>query len=83
MTRKTGTPDAIKLPNVMKFKDVQTALGVSRAKIDRLLADEESGFPKAFKIGSERFFLTDQIRDWIMTRAAGGTHQGAPETRAA
>lgn len=74
---------AITLPAMWKARDVQTLLGWSRSKLDRLLSDQDSGFPKPFWLGGERYWLAESVRDWIMTRATGGTDQGAPEKRAA
>jgi len=74
---------AVTLPNVTKFKDVKALLGVSRTKMDRLISHDDSGFPKPFWIGAERFFLTQHVRDWILAQSAGSNPQEHPKQDAA
>jgi predicted DNA-binding transcriptional regulator AlpA len=77
------TQTAITLPAMWKARDVQNELRMSRSKLDRLLADEESSFPQPFWVGGERYWLAERVRDWIIARSGCSASQGEPEKHAA
>lgn len=71
--RAIGEPVSIEdavLPTIWKFNQTLKMLRMSRPKVERLLANPDSGFPKPFWIGSERYFLADAVRSWMLARIA-------------
>lgn len=65
-----ATHEQAVLPTIWKFNQTLKTLHMSRTKVERLLANPDSGFPKPFWIGSERYFLADAVRSWMLARIA-------------
>lgn len=63
--------DQAALPAVWKFNETCKMLRMSRTKIDALIADTDSGFPKPFWIGCERYFLVEAIQSWMLASIKG------------
>lgn len=59
-------------PRAIRMQEVQNRTGLSKTHIYRLLKNNESGFPKPFKLSERAIaFLESEIDSWIEKRHGG------------